>query len=428
MLRSGLSRLRGGAGEISPTGFYAMGTRLAAALYVFVGGVLLILMVDAGRIGVFLSLSSLTAFSAVGDLGLTYSFLLAASSRTDKGQPLLAAAVAAAVPSVAATGTLLFLGGALFMGRGDVDAAYWLWPWAGYCVTSSIQMLLGLPFAYLEGTGRRHQAWRVYFLMEVVAGIAFLAAMLLHVELWALAAASATRVVLMLLVLAWFVDVPRDAPGPRFATWREQLWPMQWKTLVNTLAGLLATRLLTPLLLAMQGAAAAGQMGLILAGGLLITTVTAVWPFSQTAVYAALYHRRQGRELDALFRRTLTATTALSVAGVVLAGGLCEVLREISPHMAARLPGSTVTWLILAAAPFAHVSQCCALVLRSQRHDPVAVVNLALTVPALAVYALAARAGAMAFGWTYLAATVGFMLLYLAFLLPFLRRLRALDG
>ncbi len=418
-----LTRLRG---EGSPTGLYAVGTRVVAAAVSFVGGILILALFDPGRIGVFLSFTSLAGFSAVADLGLTYSLLLAVSSRPANEAPAVAwAAFAAAVPTVLATSVVMFIGGSFFLMGGDVERARWLWPWIAFCAVSSAQLVLTLGLTYVEGTGGRHAAWKANFWIEVAAGVAFIAAVAAQVELWAVAASAVVRVVLIVLLFVWCFDLPARVGGfSRFALWRDQLWPMQWKTLVNTLVGVSTTRLLTPLLLVAQGSVVAGQTGLVLALGYLVTTASSVWPLSQTALYAGYYHRGEYREFKSIIRQTFLASSVLSVLLVIGGGVVCELLKAGSAHMAARLPDSVVLWIILAAAPIGHLSNCLAMAVRAQRRDPVVIPNLLLAVPALIALFLSADRGALAFAVAYLVTGVMFMSLYGYF---FFRSMRVIQ-
>ena len=171
--------------------------------------------------------------------------------------------------------------------EGDVEQGRWLWPWIAFCAASSVQLVLTLGLTYVEGTGGRHAAWKANFWIEVAAGVAFVAAVAARMELWAVTAGALTRILVIVLLFVWRFDLPAPAGAvSRFALWRGQLWPMQWKTLVNNLVGVSTTRLLTPLLLVAQGSVAAGQIGLVLALGYLVTTASSVWPLSQTALYS----------------------------------------------------------------------------------------------------------------------------------------------
>lgn len=424
MLKALRNRLRSDAVDTSPTGLYAIGTRLVSAVVVVVGGILTLFLFDPERIGVFLSVTALSAFTAVIDLGLSYSLLLAASSRRpEQAEPLARTAILAAIPIVPVTGAILFLGGAALLRGGGVASSVWFWPWLTFCALSSVQVVFFMALTYVEGTGRRHEAWRANFWIEVVAGMAFVGVIVARHELWALAAGMAVRVVLIAALFVVVFKLPRGArPPSRFALWRAELWPMQWKNFLNMVTGLLATRLITPLLLATQGATTAGQLGLVLALALLVTATASVWPLSQTGLYTSLFHQGRDEDLKRVFGRTFMIVTALALLAFAGGGMLLILLRDFSPYMAARLPEPAVIWLILAVGPISNATACLAIVIRAQRKDPGVIPNLLLTVPAVAVLWLAAQHTALTFALTYVCAATVALLLYGCLFLRFIRR------
>lgn len=426
MIGSLLKRLREEGVETSPTGIYALGTRLAGAAAILVGGTLTLVLLDPESIGIFLSITALSAFAAVGDLGLTYSLLLAVSSRPpDKAGSVPWAALAAAVPTAPITSIVLFFGGSALLLKGNVDVDRWLWPWMAFCAISGVQLVLTLALTYVEGTGRRHAAWRANFWIEIASGCVFVGLIALRHELWAIAAAAAVRSILIALLLAFHFKLPaRPAAGSRFALWRQELWPMQWKSLISSVAGLLTTRLLTPILLAVQGATAAGQIGLVLVLTYLMTATASVLPLSQTALYASLYHQGRSADLRQALKRTFIIGMALAMLFFLGVAAACSVIREYSPYMAARLPETRVIWLVLAITPINHISNFFAIAIRSQRKDPGVIPNLLLTLPSLAIIWLAARNGALAFSVTYLATTAAVAVLYGILFWRFFRGIR----
>ncbi len=66
------------------TAHYALGTRLAGTLASFAGSILIVVLLSPERIGIFLAVGSLAAFSALLDLGLNYSFLLATAAHDEE--------------------------------------------------------------------------------------------------------------------------------------------------------------------------------------------------------------------------------------------------------------------------------------------------------------------------------------------------------
>ncbi len=418
-----LRRLPGGGVDTSPTGLYALGTRLATAGVLFGGGLLVLVLFDPGRIGVFMAVTALTGFVTVIDLGLAYSLLLAVSSRPAADAERVAwAAFKVALPTVPVAGTALFLGGSWLLARGDVAASSWFWPWLAFCALACVQIVLMLGLTFAEGSGRRREAWRANFWIEILAGLVLLAAIAAGQELWALAASVVARIVLTSLFLALSFDLPKPGrEADTWALWRAELWPMQWKTLVNLLTGLLTTRLLTPLLLAAQGAVVAGQVGLILSLAYLLVATASVLPLSQSGLYARLFHERRGGDLRVAFGRTFALGFGIALISVAGAGLACVLLAHYSPFMAARLPEAAVIWLVLASAPVGYAAACFAIVLRSQRRDPGAIPNLILTGPILALLVMAAGRDAVTFAAVHLATVSMVASLYSVLLRRFLR-------
>ena len=402
----------------SPTAHYALGTRLTATVSSLSAALLVLLLLDPNRIGVFITFANLSAFSAIADLGLTYSFLLATSSRPtkDDARALAGAAVVVLIPIVMGTSGILFAGGAAFMHEGGVPSARWFWPWLGYCVLTGVYQLMLLAVTFLEGTGHRNVAWRAYLAVELASGVTLLLLVTLREELWALPGGVVARICIVVALFAardemsglWAVCSIRRG----LLSWRNHLWPMQWKTVLNNLSGLLTTRLLTPFLLASQGPATAGRVGLILSLGIAIIGTTTAWPLSHTALYVSLYHQGRTKELISSFRSTCIRSTALSMLFCIGAGALCEILRLSSPHMAARLPEHGTLWLILAVSPLGHLSASFAIFLRSRRQDPVVFPNLLLALPALISLWLAAHHSTLVFAGVYWLAGLLFMMLY----------------
>src|SRR6266404_404325 len=407
------------------TAIYALGTRLSGTIVSLAGSILILLLLSPERIGVFLTVGSLAAFSGIADLGLNYSFLLAAAARPEKdAAPLITVALTVLIPTVTATGTILLVAGAIFLHQVEIPTKSWLWPWISYCVLASFHQVFLLAVTYVEGTGRRDVAWRAHFWIEAAAGIGFLSMIAMHLELWAFAAGSLIRIAMVLFLFRGVFRMPEarsDAPSMRYqlALWLAEFWPMQWKTIANNLGGLISTRLLTPMLFAAQGAATAGRVGLALSLAISIVGISSAWPLSQTALYTALYHQGRASELKSVFISTCRRSLLLSVGICFGVGIACEVLRHESGHMAARLPDSEPLWLILGAAVMAHLSYCFAILLRARRTDPVVFAYLIFTIPALVAYWFAAHVSVMLFAVVYFLTGSFFAALYARYLPPF---------
>ncbi len=337
------------------------------------------------------------------------------------------AALMVLMPTVAVTGAAQFLIGAAFLSH--ATSTSWL-PWGLFCVLSSVYQCLYLFVVVVEGTNRRLAAWRANFILEVLGGVALLAAMLTGHELWGFAAGMAVRSVLILTLFCdefvshWTrqtqLDLPRSA-----GLWRTQILPMQWKTAINMFSGLITTRLLTPVLLVTNDAATAGRIGLGLSLTGVISAASAAWPQSETALYVQLFHERSHARLFARFRSTCTRSLVVCVAASVAAGAAVAVMRDLRPDLAIRLPSLGVLVPLLAAAPMTHLTYAFAIAIRSQRNDPVVMSNSIFSVLVLIMFWWAAGQGPNEFCWTYLVGATAGMALYAVY---FWNWTRSLSG
>jgi len=397
------------------TAAFAVATRISATASWALAAGLAVVVLSPERIGIFLSFAGLAAFAALSDVGLNYSVLLAAGARpADDPAPIREAALTALIPTVALTfAAQLLIGYAFLVRYADVGLA----PWLAYCLLASAYQLLYLFVVVVEGTNRRLAAWRANFILEVLAGATLLIAIASGNELWGFAAAMLVR---CLLVMAWFrqefVDQWRRRQSyvreAALQLWRTQLLPMQWKTALNLLAGLATTRLLTPILLVTNGASTAGRIGLGLSMTAAIVAVTSAWPQSEAALYAHLYHEGRRADLFARFRRTFVRSSALCLGLVTAAGFAVAVLRGLSGHLANRLPDTDVLWPLLLAAPLGHASAGLALMIRSQRDDPVLIANLLFGGLVFGALWWAAAMGPMTFCYAFLVGAAAGTILY----------------
>ncbi len=411
----------------SPTGLYAIATRLATAGFAFLNGVLVVALLSPERVGIFLSFLSLAAFSGIADLGMSMSLLLAAATHSDvEANRIGRAAMQTATPFIVTSGFILFFAGNLFF-RSAGSQVHWLPPWALYCALSSLQQWLILLVTHAEGSGRRHAAWRANLTFEVVAGVLALGLIAGRHELWALPAACAARILLIgllfpdqLTLLRW----PARPFGSSWGLWRRELWPMQWQTLLNTVAGLITTRLMTPVLLRTEGPAEAGRIGLVLSLVTVASGATVAWPLSQTSLYAALYDAKDYTGFRRAFGRVLVLSTALAVVATLGSGVVLILLRLWNANLADHLPPAAVMWPILAAIPATHLSGTLAIGLRSQRRDPVVIWNTVLAVPAMILMAVAARHGPEAFAITFICTSCVFLSFYVSYANTFMRSMK----
>jgi hypothetical protein len=356
---------------------------------------------EQGFLWVFMSLGAL---QQAGDCGLTQIVLQTSNFHAARGDAgglagfwRLAKRIAAATIPVAAL--IAYLAGVYFFdATGDAGIPPWHAPWAVFVLATMVMQLLFLGVAYVEGAVSVAQSWRFQAWLEGISGLAFLAGLWTGAGLWSLALYAAVR---SAVIAAWLAsrrsDFTRAPPaGFHLADWRRDIWPYQWKVIASAFAGILLFRALTPVVLAEQGAVAAGRFGFSLALMNIWLSLTAVWPASQTARLGTALNQENLTDLRRVFRSMLVGSTTFALAGATVALASLWALQRLSPKFASGFAGLEATGFLLAAATIHHLVICMAVLLRAERRDPLLPFSIVGSIVTIGIVWLAAHFGSLA--------------------------------
>jgi hypothetical protein len=347
---------------------------------------------------------SLGALQQAGDCGLTQIVLQTANFHAARADPgglagfwRLAKRIAAATIPAAAL-IAYFVGVVLFDATGEAAMLPWHAPWAAFVLATMAMQLLFLGVAYVEGAVSVAQSWRFQAWLEGISGLAFLAGLWTGAGLWSLAMYAAVRAA---VIAAWLASRQSDFTGAapsgfHLADWRRDIWPYQWKVIASAFAGILLFRALTPVVLAAQGAAAAGRFGFSLALMNTWLSLTSVWPASQTARLGTALNQENLTSLRQVFRSMLAGSTAFAAAGAVVALASLWALQRLSTAFASGFAGLEATGFLLAAATIHHLMICIAVLLRAERRDPLLPFSIVGSVLTIGIVWLAAHFGSLA--------------------------------
>ena len=332
------------------------------------------------------------------DFGLSSASLqsashLQATSGTDALPALAALALRLnAVVTAIASGAVASLGWWVFARTPGDAAVAWQAPWLVFVLGVAAHHLTA-PYVFLvEGGVSVARAWRFRLLQEILSGAVLLTVLASGDGLWALVAYFWTRCGLGVL---WMRRVPLGPSTARTGSftlrrWRDELWPFQWRVGLSAVSGFLVFQAFGPILFAMRGPVEAGRFSLSLAMMNAIVMVTTAWPISQAAHFGILIGRRRGQDLTARWNRLVLQSTAFSALGSLATIVLFLWLRRQAPDFMARFAGPTTTGLLIASAVVHHVVACIAVVLRSERRDPLLVVGIVGGVVTIALMTVAA--------------------------------------
>ena len=330
------------------------------------------------------------------DFGLSYAGLQSASHllATDAIGALPALAALALRINAAVTGlacvVVATLGWMVFARTPGDAVVAWAAPWLAFVVGVSLNHLTA-PYLFLvEGGVSVTRAWRFRLLQEILSGSALLTVLALGEGLWALVAYYATRGVLGGLLMRRVPFGPARGGAFTLRRWRDELWPFQWRVGMSAVSAYLVFQAFGPILFALRGPIEAGRFSLSLSMMNALVMVTTAWPISQAAHFGILLGRRQGRDLALRWNRLVLQSTAFAAVGALTMIVVFLALRELAPDVMTRFAGPTTTGLLIASAVVHHVVACIAVVVRSERRDPLLVVGVVGGLVTLALMTAAA--------------------------------------
>jgi hypothetical protein len=88
-------------------------------------------------------------------------------------------------------------------------------------------------------------------------------------------------------------------------SWRDEIWPMQWKIAVSWISGYFIFQLFVPVLFKFHGPVVAGQMGMTLSVVNALQVICLIWPNSRMPEYGKFIAKNNWSDLDDLFKKTL---------------------------------------------------------------------------------------------------------------------------
>lgn len=299
-------------------------------------------------------------------------------------------------------------GGLVFFWPGD-PAFSWIPQWLSLILLTSGTLWLIPYVAILEGCNQVETVNRFRFWLGVAGNITVWLCLLLDAELWTIVASAAVRFFGEILLVAvryrnFFKRFVATFDGVRFP-WKEEVWPMQWRAALQSIAGYFGLAFVTPVLFKYHGSALAGQMGLTWTLLVVVQGLGQAWIQPRVPRFGMLISQKDYSSLNHLFYRVLTISTCLVLAGVIgFAGvvwgltvwqidiensGLPPDVSRILSRLVTRVldPGAILLFGI--GATCGHVVTCLGIYIRAHRRDPLLAISTGSTATmGLAIYLL----------------------------------------
>ena len=269
------------------------------------------------------------------------------------------------------------VGGAAFLNQRPTSEVAWVAPW--FCMVALNGLLLWA-WAYtamLEGCNQMIVVNRVRLLQFVTGSFAVWASMAAGFGLWAAVVSVAVRLVWDLWLIAvryrrFWQSLARQQDAA--ISWRDEIWPLQWKMGVLGVAGFLAFNLFTPVMFQFHGSIVAGQMGMTWTILTALESGAYAWVQVRAPLFGMLASRRDWREMDRVFVRLTAISWGVHLLGAaaICAGvwALNELPWELTRRLASRMLAVEPTTVLAVAFLLLHLPRCQTIYIRAHKQDP----------------------------------------------------------
>jgi hypothetical protein len=295
-----------------------------------IGTVLLIIrFLSPVEQGYYYTLLSLVALQTIFELGFSFVILQLAAHESAlltihpdgriEGDPVAHACLASVLQltlrwylraAVALAVILLFLGIVFFSGKVNSGAHVpWLGPWVTAVLAVSVAFLMTPLYSFFEGCNQVRQVARLRMHQALIVLAMSWGAIASRHGLYACALVNLGWIAVGLAFLArrrpLLISLLRYPVCENAVSWRNEIWPFQWKIAVTWLCSYFTMQVITPILFIFRGPQEAGRMGLSLSIAGYLPIVALCWIAPKSAPFGQLVKFGRLQELDALFSRTL---------------------------------------------------------------------------------------------------------------------------
>lgn len=173
----------------------------------------------------------------------------------------------------------------------------------------------------------------------------------------------------LLLKLAWDGIGGKEGRRSHTVSWRNEVWPMQWKIALSWASGYFIFQLFTPVLFHYHGSVAAGQMGMTLSVSNALLAGCATWMNSRSPEFGKMIAKHDWVQLDMMFYRVLRQSLGVVIAGAFV-GYVAIAYLQVNYPIGHRFLPAVHAGIMFAAVCVQIVINCFAVYLRAHKKEP----------------------------------------------------------
>ena len=280
-----------------------------------------------------------------------------------------------AVMAVIFFASLLGGGYLLFNGKGTLPISEWIFAWLIITCSASVNLSLSAQLSISEGLGEVGQIARLRLYQSMIGYSVLWLLLLSEAGLWAAVAVPVTN---MLGSTFWLskrrltrrLNVLHLPSLDSHYNYRRDVFPLQWRIALSWISGYFTFSFLIPVMFAIQGAIAAGRLGLALSIFNAISTLGMSWISIKIPAFGQLIARNERHQLNELFDRQAVSAIGVTFFLVTLVLVTFSVAGYFEPQIFDRLP-PMIAMIILSVATIANVAVfSMSAYMRAHREEP----------------------------------------------------------
>lgn len=254
----------------------------------------------------------------------------------------------------------------------------WQLPWLSLIFLLVTDQLLNSIFLVLEGLNDLFFIHAARFIRALIFPVVIWICLLFSMGLWAIPLSFLICQILSLLLLIFFrkkftaqIMLGIKKTTQARLSWRLDIFPLQWRLALSSIAGVITYNLMTPLAFKFGGALEAGKFGLSWAiaeaiFGIAILAISLKFP-----EMGGLASRSKWTELNKLSKSSGITAIAISVLGVLAFLGIVALLDYFKNPYSIRVLGGLSLILLMASVILKTYNSILIFYLRAHKKEPI---------------------------------------------------------
>jgi hypothetical protein len=209
-----------------------------------------------------------------------------------------------------------------FRGFSRLDSPIsWHIPWLLVSLGTTLSFLISPFMAFIEGLGKVEGIAKIRLIQQIGSMFTLWLGLLSGLKLY-----SGGVAVLVGVVLVFYLIIKKyrfllfnisSTEVKERVSYRLEIFPLQWKIALSWVSGYFVFQLFNPFLFATEGAKIAGQMGMTLTLLNAILGLSLSWMTTKVPTFSNLIAKKQFKDLDILFDRTLLQSSLVNLFGLI---------------------------------------------------------------------------------------------------------------